>query len=221
MSAQVIQTVVDQITALSYNVRNFRLRLAQPNRMAFEAGQFVIVHVPKDGVVVKRAYSIASPPHEEGVIELCIQHVEKGIATSYFWQLKEGMTVMLSGPHGKFTFKQPIAYEPVFMATGTGVAPFRGMIKHLFHLNATQPIWLFFGCRYEHTLLYEPEFRALASLRARGLITEVGRAGSAGRPYLFGTTFRFLEYFGLEKPEDLPPLEEGLEEGGRRKEEEE
>ena len=63
--------------------------------------------------------------------------------------------------------------------------------------------------------------RALASLRARGLITEVGRAGSAGRPYLFGTTFRFLEYFGLEKPEDLPPLEEGLEEGGRRKEEEE
>jgi segregation and condensation protein B len=48
--------------------------------------------------------------------------------------------------------------------------------------------------------------RALASLRARGLITEVGRAKTAGRPYLFGTTFRFLEYFGLEKPDDLPPL---------------
>ncbi len=48
--------------------------------------------------------------------------------------------------------------------------------------------------------------RALASLRARGLITEVDRAQTAGRPYLFGTTFRFLEYFGLEKPEDLPPL---------------
>ena len=50
--------------------------------------------------------------------------------------------------------------------------------------------------------------RALASLRARGLVTEVGRASSAGRPYLYGTTFRFLEYFGLEKPEDLPPLPE-------------
>jgi segregation and condensation protein B len=50
--------------------------------------------------------------------------------------------------------------------------------------------------------------RVLASLRARGLITEVGRARTPGRPYLFGTTFRFLEYFGLEKPEDLPPLEE-------------
>ena len=49
--------------------------------------------------------------------------------------------------------------------------------------------------------------RALASLRARGLITEVGRAATVGRPYLFGTTFRFLEHFGLEKPEDLPPLD--------------
>lgn len=48
--------------------------------------------------------------------------------------------------------------------------------------------------------------RALASLRARGLVTEVGRAPTAGRPYLYGTTFRFLEHFGLEKPEDLPPL---------------
>jgi segregation and condensation protein B len=50
--------------------------------------------------------------------------------------------------------------------------------------------------------------RAIASLKARGLITEVGRASTQGRPYLFGTTFRFLEYFGLEKPEDLPPLQE-------------
>ncbi len=48
--------------------------------------------------------------------------------------------------------------------------------------------------------------RALATLKARGLVAEVGRASSSGRPYLYGTTFRFLEYFGLEKPEDLPPL---------------
>jgi segregation and condensation protein B len=50
--------------------------------------------------------------------------------------------------------------------------------------------------------------RAIASLKARGLIAEVGRAQAQGRPYLFGTTFRFLEYFGLEKPDDLPPLRE-------------
>ena len=48
----------------------------------------------------------------------------------------------------------------------------------------------------------------VAMLNLRGLITEVGRAHAAGRPYLYGTTFKFLEHFGLEKPEDLPPLPE-------------
>ena len=34
----------------------------------------------------------------------------------------------------------------------------------------------------------------------------MGRAPVVGRPTLFGTTVRFLEYFGLERPDDLPPL---------------
>jgi len=46
----------------------------------------------------------------------------------------------------------------------------------------------------------------IRTLTARGLIEEVGRAPVIGRPTLFGTTVRFLEYFGLERPDDLPPL---------------
>jgi segregation and condensation protein B len=61
--------------------------------------------------------------------------------------------------------------------------------------------------------------RALASLKARGLVTEVGRAQSAGRPYLYCTTFRFLEHFGLEKPDDLPPLAEMPREPGDKSQE--
>jgi segregation and condensation protein B len=47
---------------------------------------------------------------------------------------------------------------------------------------------------------------AIASLIGRGLIEEVGRAPGPGRPVLFGTALRFLEHFGLENPQDLPPL---------------
>ena len=46
----------------------------------------------------------------------------------------------------------------------------------------------------------------IRTLAARGLVEEVGRAPVVGRPVLFGTTVRFLEYFGLERPDDLPPL---------------
>jgi segregation and condensation protein B len=48
----------------------------------------------------------------------------------------------------------------------------------------------------------------LRTLLAAGLVEEVGRAESVGRPILYGTTFEFLQQFGLQKPEDLPPLEQ-------------
>ena len=51
---------------------------------------------------------------------------------------------------------------------------------------------------------------AVSTLRARGLIDEVGRSEAPGRPVLFATTQRFLEHFGIERPEDLPPLPDDI-----------
>ena len=51
--------------------------------------------------------------------------------------------------------------------------------------------------------------RGLALL-ARSLIQEVGRLETVGRPVVFGTTFEFLQYFGLESLERLPALPETL-----------
>jgi segregation and condensation protein B len=50
--------------------------------------------------------------------------------------------------------------------------------------------------------------RALHTLLARGLIEERGQRKTIGRPQEFGTTFTFLEYFGLASLQDLPPLDE-------------
>ncbi|HIE39094.1 MAG TPA: SMC-Scp complex subunit ScpB [Anaerolineae bacterium] len=47
----------------------------------------------------------------------------------------------------------------------------------------------------------------LRTLLTAGLIEEVGRAPTVGRPILYGTTFAFLQHFGLRGLEDLPPLE--------------
>ncbi len=165
MAATSCQVICEKIDALAYNVRSFRLKFIEPKVLPFQAGQFVIVNVPKDGKVVKRAYSIASTPHEPNAVELCIQHVEGGIASTYFWALKEGEKLSISGPHGNFLIKQPLDYDPVFLATGTGVAPLRSMIKHLFTTGVTRTVSLIFGTRYEHSLLYESEFRALTKMR--------------------------------------------------------
>jgi segregation and condensation protein B len=47
----------------------------------------------------------------------------------------------------------------------------------------------------------------LRTLLSAGLIEEVGRAPTVGRPILYGTTFGFLQHFGLGRLEDMPPLE--------------
>jgi len=47
----------------------------------------------------------------------------------------------------------------------------------------------------------------LRTLLSKGLIEEVGRLETVGHPVLFGTTFEFLQYFGLSSLGELPPLE--------------
>lgn len=46
----------------------------------------------------------------------------------------------------------------------------------------------------------------LDNLERRGLVAEVDRQDTPGRPRLFGTTLRFLQIVGLERIDDLPPL---------------
>ncbi|WP_088007476.1 SMC-Scp complex subunit ScpB, partial [Indiicoccus explosivorum] len=52
--------------------------------------------------------------------------------------------------------------------------------------------------------------KPLSTLSAKGLIHEVGRAERTGRAILYGTTKEFLNYFGLESLEELPPLPENV-----------
>ncbi len=51
----------------------------------------------------------------------------------------------------------------------------------------------------------------LKNLVARGLAEEVGRLDRVGRPIVYGTTFQFLQYFGLSDLAELPEVEEGPE----------
>lgn len=54
--------------------------------------------------------------------------------------------------------------------------------------------------------------RPIHTLTSKGLVKEVGRAEGTGRAYLFGTTKEFLDYFGLNNLDELPPLPENIEE---------
>lgn len=161
MPLEPVVTKLEKIFELTPTVRTFRFRFPEDKWIPFKAGQFCMVHVPKELKPLKKAYSICSAPFEEGYLDLCIKLVEGGYATNWFWRLKEGDEITLTIPYGGFTIKEPLDYDFVFVATGTGLAPLRSMIKTLLREGCGRPMTLIFGVRYENEVLYADEFREL------------------------------------------------------------
>lgn len=165
MKAAIFTTRIEKILDLGVQeTRHFKLVFEPGAPFEFDAGQFVniIAEPPQAGKTVKRPYSIDSPPYEKGYIDLVWKRVEGGLMTNHLWTLKEGDPVTIQGPLGRFGFKKPLAKRIVFVATGTGIAPFRAMIKQLFKEGTDREVWLIFGNRYETDILYDEEWKDLA-----------------------------------------------------------
>jgi CDP-4-dehydro-6-deoxyglucose reductase len=109
---------------------------------------------------VTRAYSIASLPNGNR-FELCLNLVEGGLLSPRLFALKPGDTVAMKGPLGGFTL-MPSAKDSVFVASGTGIAPFRAMIPAALAAAPSREVTLVFGTRHESGILYGDEFSDLA-----------------------------------------------------------
>lgn len=156
---------LSRVILLSSTVKHFVLDYPRDVDTSFVAGQFLQVHLEKDGKPHKKSYSIASSPSlakEKNQIELCIKQVEGGYVSNWFFGLKEGAILHTSLPYGVFTVREPWQDHLVFVGTGTGIAPLRGMIKNLYERDCTKDIWLVFGNRYETDVLYRDEWQALS-----------------------------------------------------------
>ena len=154
-----------KIISLTPTVKHFVFEYPKEADARFIAGQFMMVHLEKDGKPYKKPYSIASAPSlaaAKNQIELCIKLVEGGYVSTWFFGLKEGDLIHASLPYGFFTVREPWQDNLIFVGTGTGIAPLRGMIETLYEKGCQKKIWLIFGNRYETDILYQSEFEAWA-----------------------------------------------------------
>lgn len=129
------------------------------DRLEYEPGQFVSLTDEVGGKPVTRAYSVCSAP-KGNRFELCLNRVPNGAFTPHLFELKPGQCVPMQGPLGYFTLRQP-PRDSLFVATGTGIAPFRAMLQDPRLWASGREFTLIFGARYEHGLLYRDEFEAL------------------------------------------------------------
>lgn len=135
-------------------------------RFGFVSGQWLSLRASApDGEEITRAYSIASPPSDNGRFAFCLNRVQDGFMSNYLCDLNEGAEITFQGPFGNFILRPPLR-DTVFIAAGTGVAPFRSMLHWLLadgSRHSGRQFWLLFGVRYEQDIYYREEFERLAS----------------------------------------------------------
>jgi ferredoxin-NADP reductase len=154
---------------LSEKTKHLEFVVEELDSFDFIAGQFISVREPRGDKFVTRAYSIASPPRGDNTLDLCLNRVDEGFMSNFLCDREIGETARFHGPHGLFILK-PEVQDVIFVATGTGVAPFRGMVQRLFGLDSLgQPrhegrhVWLVYGTRYPDDVYYKQEFEQLAA----------------------------------------------------------
>ena len=157
-----LDVTVGVIRDFGNETKDFELLFEPGKGMPFLPGQFISVVLPKEGKVIRRAYSVASPPEQQDRLNLVIKLVQGGVVTTWFWTLKPGDRFKIHGPFGKFTLPEEIDFEPLFVATGTGIAPFRSMARSLLSGGFKGKLSLLFGARYDNMIPYHEEFLDLS-----------------------------------------------------------
>lgn len=144
----------------------------------FAPGQFVQLGWPKERKpddpperirYVKRSYSIASAPHESNAYELFLALVPSGALTPTLWTLQPGDRVWCDdAPKGFFTLDRiPRGKDLVFLATGTGSAPFVSMLRAHRGNPPWRRVFVVQGARYAADLAYDAEMREIDAVDER------------------------------------------------------
>jgi CDP-4-dehydro-6-deoxyglucose reductase len=129
-------------------------------KAAFVPGQFLSVTATIGEDDITRAYSIVSPPNGNR-FALCANLVQDGYLSPFLFALCPGDEIDFKGPYGAFILRRPVS-DSIFVATGTGIAPFRSILMTHLSSHTDRQFTLIFGARYEYSLLYHDELSALA-----------------------------------------------------------
>ena len=129
-----------------------------PDWPEHRAGQHVDIRLTaEDGYRAERAYSIASAPGEQ--VAITVERLEDGEVSPYLTEvLREGDQLELRGPIGGYFVWGPEDDGPLLLvAGGSGVAPFRAMLRHRHRLGSEVATRLLYSSRTLDDVIYRAE----------------------------------------------------------------
>jgi Na+-transporting NADH:ubiquinone oxidoreductase subunit F len=162
LNVRMFTSKVESTIDLTYDMKEIRLRLDDPDEISQRPGQYVQVQAPSPEGPVFRAYSISSPVYEPNIVQLVVRLIPGGIGSTYLHNVQVGDTVNFTGPYGEFWLNEDPSVEIVCVGGGCGMAPMRNIILTLYDKWPDRVCWLFFGCRTTRDVFYLKEWEELS-----------------------------------------------------------
>lgn len=147
------------ISVHHWNDTLFSFRTTRERGLRFENGHFIMIGLEVDGRPLLRAYSIASPNHED-YLEFFSIKVASGPLTSRLQKVQVGDTVLVgSKPTGTLVIRDLKPGKNLYLfSTGTGLAPFLSIVQDPATYEAFEKVVLVHGVRYTSELAYAKLF---------------------------------------------------------------
>jgi len=154
LSIRTLPCRVERVDRPADDVAILYLKLPTGERLQFLAGQYIDILL-KEGK--RRSFSLANAPHDDQLLQLHVRKSPNGAFSNYvFEQMKERAILRFEGPLGTFYLREDSDKPMIFVAGGTGFAPVKAQLEHLFHHGDDRPKVLYWGARAKKDL-YLPE----------------------------------------------------------------
>jgi Na+-transporting NADH:ubiquinone oxidoreductase subunit F len=163
-SIQQYSCKLTEVNDLTHDIKLFRFELLEPETIDFVPGQYIQFFTPayeKSSEEVYRAYSIASDPQQNNIIDLIVRLVPGGICTTYMFDyLKPGDQATIIGPFGDFRLADTDS-EMIFIAGGSGMAPFVSILSDMRNNQNPRKATYYFGANKVNELFFLDEMKKL------------------------------------------------------------
>jgi benzoate/toluate 1,2-dioxygenase reductase subunit len=158
--AQTYKGCIASVEHLSDSTIRFAIDTGDDAAPGFLPGQYVNVGIP--GTELTRSYSFSSPPGGSQS-QFVVRNVPGGRMSSYLSaQAQPGDEIMFLGPFGSF-YLRPVQRPVLFLAGGTGIAPFLSMLDVLAKTGFVEPVRLVYAVTNECDLVGLEELDCIAA----------------------------------------------------------
>lgn len=136
---------VQKMARPAADVMVLSLKLPANEHLQFLAGQYIDILL-KDQK--PRSFSLANAPHDAEFLELHIRNIAGGAFTQHVFEtMKERDILRFRGPLGTFFLREESSKPIIFVASGTGFAPIKGIIEHALHIGVKRAMHFYWGAR--------------------------------------------------------------------------